>query len=233
MDPVAIPKLPVEVAEAQEAARDRERAFLASVVSAVPPLIKDMEDPEVPQVFSIVRQWLKKARRIAYAALHFPIIDVNVFSQVKESVIPVTDRNSRKEVKVFVPVFAQTTWNSSIRVTNHLPMPSFPYSGELNREGVDHNMKMLHEAFGPEVYQQYEILAAPPRLPRAVAARARALEPLFDSLDLVWEAEWASAPVRDPLLIGSFLCENLHFFVDQFDMTKLERYVASEFVTKS
>lgn len=71
-----------------------------------------------------------------------------------------------------------------------------------------------------------QLTANAPSIPASVCRRINAASPEFDAMKLVWEAEWKAAPVQDPLVIG--LLGDRCFLVDQYDVTKLERYIVSE-----
>lgn len=71
-----------------------------------------------------------------------------------------------------------------------------------------------------------QLTATAPSIPESVRRRIDAASPQFDAMKLVWEAEWTADPVKDPLVIG--LLGDKCFLVDQYDVTKLERYIVSE-----
>lgn len=74
------------------------------------------------------------------------------------------------------------------------------------------------------------LTALAPPIPAGVAERILAAEGEFDCMKLVWEAEWKGDPVKDPLVIG--LLRGRCFLVDQYDATKVERYIMSEMCQK-
>lgn len=66
-----------------------------------------------------------------------------------------------------------------------------------------------------------------PAPPAAVAKGIEHIKGRFDDLTIGYEAEWAQAPVRDPLILGRIA--GTWFLLDEYDASKLERYIASEF----
>jgi hypothetical protein len=75
-------------------------------------------------------------------------------------------------------------------------------------------------------WQDAKLRARMPHIPKDVQRRIAEAQPCFDHMSIVWEAEWSNAPVVDPLILGHVMGK--HFLVDQYDVTKLERYVSSE-----
>jgi hypothetical protein len=78
--------------------------------------------------------------------------------------------------------------------------------------------------------ERFEVSAKAPVVPRSVLNKVNRVKGRFREVMLVWEAEWEPAPVRDPLVIG--VIYDKAFLLDQYDTTKLERYIVSEFTTR-
>jgi hypothetical protein len=98
------------------------------------------------------------------------------------------------------------------------------FNQDLQRENRDAlQAKDLHRS---GEWTAGRISAAVPTIPKDVDRRIDEARQCFDHMSLVWEAEWSSKPVEDPLVIGHVLDQ--HFLVDQYDVTKLERYISSE-----
>jgi hypothetical protein len=71
------------------------------------------------------------------------------------------------------------------------------------------------------------LAARVPVIPNDVQRRTEEARPIFGSqISVVWEAEWGLRPIEDPLIVGHVF--NKHFLIDQYDVTKLERYISSE-----
>lgn len=75
---------------------------------------------------------------------------------------------------------------------------------------------------------EIRLQAKAPAVPASIREQVAGVAEDFDSLALVYEAEWEVHQVApDPLVIGTTAGHN--FLVAQFDLTKMESYIASEF----
>lgn len=98
------------------------------------------------------------------------------------------------------------------------------FSAELQRANCA--ALMAKELNRSQEWTAGKLFAATPTIPKDVQRRIEEARPCFDRISIVWEAQWSNAPVEDPLIIGHIL--DKHFLVDQYDVTKLERYISSE-----
>jgi hypothetical protein len=70
-----------------------------------------------------------------------------------------------------------------------------------------------------------------PAIPGAILKNLEKVSGRFERTEIIWEAQWSAyAEVKDPLIIGTIGMTS--FLIDQFDATKLERYVMGEFCRK-
>jgi hypothetical protein len=182
---------------------------------------------------------IRSAVNYAWAMRTLPSFDVQCLSRLKEQEIEFEDRSSSRIVKrtLFVPAFAWMSWQGRGSRGMEIMIGS---RGEFGASYHFSNGRSI--VFDADIFVRkneaiigiggggIRLTARAPEVPASVQRRVGAVEGRFDSVNLVWEAEWTPRPLADPLVIGSIFGQ--HFLIDQYDVTKLERYIASEFCTK-
>lgn len=169
-----------------------------------------------------------------WALRTLPVIDLSFLSAVEDRDATIRDRRSNGlvTIKVTMPVFAVLPWSGAGGTSEMRGSTTHFYIG-------DDTIALKRPCFGildsgnREVSWEMGIewRARCPNPPPSVADRVNAVKGLFDFVTIAWEAEWVPTPVKDPLVIGTVLGK--HFLIDEYDMTKRERYVRSEFTRKA
>jgi hypothetical protein len=227
--------------------KTRELAYLEKVEATLGAFSAEEENlPNSPPILR-VHVGIAAALRLTRALRLFPLMDPIAFDAVREDELemPLVNRGESVAVKLFVPKFAgcrlinmgtllggdhtQSFRQSPTNIVN--PVNGcllFQHSQENGRRlgVVQHGL-----ASGRTIDVHTNLESTAPRVPMDVSRRVLG-KPImvFDHLKLIWEADWKVAPMRDPLVIG--VVGEFYFLVDQWDATKLERYVMAEFVKK-
>jgi len=190
----------------------------------------------------IVSSWMtsssflvKKIASLFWAIRTFPQFDRSAINKWERRAIPIKFNGKKSTFNLWVPVFGSCTVGSSeassisIRPVHgqfsqwgHLiPMISFEYLSE-NREELENLNGRAEEV---------ELRAKCPGLPSDVSRRLTEVgADRFEHLSIVFEAQWTGELIKDPLVIGTIFDHD--FLIDQYDVTKLERYIVSEFCQK-
>ena len=91
------------------------------------------------------------------------------------------------------------------------------------------NQEEMADLKGQE--HQIELRARCPGTPSDVRRRLSEIGvDRFSNVSVVFEAQWDGELIKDPLVIGT-ICD-VDFLLDQYDVTKLKRYIVSEFCQK-
>lgn len=176
---------------------------------------------------------VQKARNLAWATLTYPVVDLQAFSRLRLFSFKDAPTNSGRPFTgdIYLPHFAWKGWgkshgryNVALSESWHLPMEQFPGGPRIyfDQRVLEHNRK--YEG----VY--LEVVTSEPSVPSSVEENVRGVRDRFDDVALVWEAEWVAAPLADPLIVG--VLEGKAFLVDQYDVTKLERYIVGEYAAR-
>lgn len=182
---------------------------------------------------------LAAIRNLAWAFRTFPQFDLNALSITREMEVEVSSGYGHQETKskrkLMLPVFAVNEYCglSSGRIggvrlyvskTGHVEQSIGDRRISYSEESANYNRLAMHEV------DSAVLNANQPIAPLAVRNRVADISSRFSRLHLAWETSWNDVPKPDPLVIGEI---DGHFFlVDQFDTTKLEGYVVSEFSVK-
>jgi hypothetical protein len=183
---------------------------------------------------------LRMVVNYAWAMRTFPSFDIQCLSRLKEQEVEYVNRHENRIMKrtLFVPAFAWKPWQG------HGSSGSDITVGDSGGGwgGAFHFATGRNIVFDLDIFIRkneaiigigvggVRLTARPPEVPASVQRRVGAVADRFEDVNLVWEAEWQPRPLGDPLVIGSIFGQ--HFLIDQYDVTKLERYIASEFCTK-
>lgn len=192
-----------------------------------------LDSPPIAQV----RKDLKRAHDLSWALQVFPLFDpacllrmvIQHFTELRPSF---GGTGPAYTGGLWVPAFAS--------------VPVSGYRTHLERDATERDARLCehHIGYYPEKAldqnraalrkisqaHDFRIRADAPRIPASVMERVEPVRPRFEAVDLVFEAEWAPSPVKDPLVIGRIT--GVFFLIDQFDLTKMERYISSEFCSK-
>jgi hypothetical protein len=188
-----------------------------------------LDDGPAGQIY----EQLNRAHNLAWALQLFPLFDPACLSRMHVQAFPELRArwNGDKTYSggLWVPVFAAVPFGrhpTSIRrgpADSRLALCGLTV-GQYPDKAIDDNRRALKEPQG------YEIEARSPEVPESVLSRVNPVRDRFECVELVFEAEWAPAEVKDPLVVGRIA--RSFFLIDQFDVTKLERYISSEFCQK-
>ena len=232
-------KTKAEVTAAADLARNRE--YLEAVEAAMAE-VERLGEKFAPFNEDTVRvaERVIHARQMASAYLRFPVFDVRCLSRMKEVEIEF-NINAVKNPRAIlnVPAFAWLNmfhagiveWSpvsdQLMRLAGDTYISFEPPLIEKNRRSLAPIEAVIRQSgWGSD-----RLRATSPTIPKAVEEKARRLVNDFEDLLLVWDAEWTPAPLKDPLVLGRI--GKVFFLLDQYDVTKLERYVASEMCRKS
>lgn len=203
-------------------------AALAAASARVPP---DLPDGLAPLLRSVTR-----SHDLAWALATFPLFDPAALTRMRKQEFPLR-RNSGEgekigDVALWVPAFALSGFPPGVDAFDPMNGVSGLYGVEYPEDALKENRalreRVTHER--PTEYVSFpNVHAAAPAIPATIARRVGAIAPRFDRVATAWEAQWEGAAVaaKDPLVLGGI--GDLWFLLDQFDLTKLERYIASEF----
>jgi hypothetical protein len=174
-----------------------------------------------------------KLRGLIMALRRYPRFDPACLSAMKPFVYTERVGSENKSVPVMVPTFGVVQIDFSRGEANfNLNKTGNTYSigrntVAFNSQLENQNSNIMREArLGQGQWNGGTLSARVPNIPTDVRSRIDDARPCFETMHIVWEAEWSNAPVVDPLIIGE-ACDYL-FLVDKYDVTKLERYISSE-----
>lgn len=188
---------------------------------------------------------IRQAVNLAWAARTFPIFDMRALARLKEQEVVI----GRYAVKLFLPAFAGCSFpvrysgGMDINFTNCLPYATdsigVSYDRSIFNDANRDRLIVLDASIAKvnpgaderRTLQSFALRAKAPEVPASVTSRVGKVEGRFDVVSLIWEAEWQPRPIADPLIIGRIFGH--WFLIDQYDETKLERYIVSEFSTKA
>lgn len=220
-------------------------SYLDTVESRVGDLLKEVPEGTIRETpVDILIRPLKRVKNLAHAYRTYPMFDILCLSQMTEREVEVWEGREKvsgsenKKLKLFLPTFA---WGSigygsvdrSMRI--RLPLYHECFGGSLGVSFPDNLRTENEQRLGPLGYnnsaQRQGFEAVMPAIPDSVNRNIDRAREYFDTVMLVWEAQWTPAPVADPLVVG--VVHDICFLVDQYDVTAKERYIASEFVRKA
>lgn len=237
----------------QEAVIQESRSFIGLSEEALLSLMA--QSPAAPtedarEVLALVRA----AARLAHAYQSYPVFDWGCLSLMREDArlhlfVPkfaFADLKAASELRqVWSPKSDRAPFHAGRAVyyppeligrnaealdrPHAPPADSFTVSRKvpvLTSEQALAELRALRRRLEMGPINRTQLTAIAPSIPASVRRRIDAASPEFDAMKLVWEAEWTADPVKDPLVIG--LLGDRCFLVDQYDVTKLERYIVSE-----
>lgn len=180
---------------------------------------------------------IRQAMNFAWAMRTFPLFDVACLSRLREFEFEKFPCRSGAMFtgKLYLPYFAWTDFGQdqtpfyslSGYSGSALPMGRFSSCISIN---FPFEIVRKNEGRIPSGHAM-ELMARAPVVPESVKRKVSGVKDRFDAVNLVWEAEWEPAPVKDPLVVG--VIYDRAFLLDQFDVTKLERYIISEFTGRT
>lgn len=221
--------------------------YLAQIEKGAGSLRKLLPEDAPPQVLRAIR----RVERLTRVLQKYPVIDLAYLKRLREytfrfdqkpdhpvdgevvkQVLIERDRYAY-DVLLRLPHFAVADLDSFRAGGGRLTIPAFSINSlrvggsyscgwrnsETNLNAVPRGTRQEQQGFETAV----------PDIPASVQKTIEKAVPDFDSLHMTFEAEWKRSPLKDPLIIG--VLGNQSFLVDQFDATKLERYIVSEHVT--
>lgn len=192
--------------------------------------------PHLPDVDLIARadKQLRRVYSYLWALRSLPIMDISFLSAIEDREATITDRRTGKPVtiKTAMPVFAVLPWSMAGGSSEMRGATSGLCVGNDHLSYKRTCFEILGE-FGRDLSFDIGVQwsARCPIPPPSVVDRVESVKDRFDFVTIAWEAEWVPTPVKDPLVIGTVL--DRHFLIDEYDLTKRERYVRSEFTRKA
>lgn len=190
-----------------------------------------------PQEIQELTAMISNAQSLAWALRRFPVFDLSCLKMMRKEKalkVQVQEWNGNKldfEVDLWVPVFAMGNVGShgSITIQNWNPMSS-DYRGQMLETHIqEENRKELQAKVKNS--GQFMLVAHAPPVPGGILKKLDLISGRFQETSMIWEAQWSAfARVEDPLIVGRI--GSVTFLLDQFDATKLERYVVGEFCKK-
>jgi hypothetical protein len=181
----------------------------------------------------------RKIARIAWAFQRFPILDVKILSRLRRQTFQIDGRDgTKRQTEFYVP---ELFWCSNYQVGHALSWHVGCYakyggSGEhCAHLGCDIQVKydesaIEHNRQASDGRDWLAINTSTPPVPIDVERRISKLGQNFDEVKIIFEAAWEPIIKPDPLVVG--IIGKHCFIIDHFDVSKLERYVLAEFVTK-
>jgi hypothetical protein len=179
---------------------------------------------------------IKKTAHLLSAIRSFPLFDRTAINKWERRSIPVRLDGKKRTYNLWVPVFGTCSVNHgegfsiSLRPTQGQHMNWGHFCPMMSYEYQNENREEMSDFRGME--NQVELRAKCPGTPADVIRRLDeiAVSHQFDNVSVVFEAQWAGEIIKDPLVIGTLL--DVDFLLDQYDVTKMERYIVSEFCQK-
>ncbi len=191
-----------------------------------------------PQEIAELEAQIFKAANLAWALRTFPIFDTSCLRMMrKEKGLKVQlqgrwggDAQLDLELDLWVPVFAMGPLGHGVSSRTMFTPTYDNYCGHvIEKEMVSDNQREIQTKVknGTTV----TLHAQCPAIPGAILKNLDKVSGRFERTEIIWEAKWSAyAEVDDPLIIGTIGATS--FLIDQFDATKLERYVMGEFCRK-
>lgn len=181
---------------------------------------------------------ISKAANLAWALRRFPVFDTSCLKRMrKEKGLKVIQKNqwgptpeTVYELDIWVPVFGFATLPQGSSVASCQWSPT---SHEYMAIPIDESMttENRREVESKTKGAQPMLETKCPPVPGAITRKVEKVSHRFERTSIVWEAQWSAyQEIKDPLILGHI--GNIIFLLDQFDATKLERYVMSEFCTR-
>jgi hypothetical protein len=169
-------------------------------------------------------------RKLVMALRRYPKFDVRCLARLRQEDV---DINGTK-AKIHVPAFGISEYHGSSHDAEFYP--AHPNLGNHSIPVIlDHDLLAkdrveLERISRSQNTSGFRLRSACPAVPVDVQSRVRDAAACFSRTFVAWEASWEPAPPKDPLIIGEVLGH--YFLIDQYDASKLERYVSSEMTTR-
>lgn len=231
--------------EAKETSTKEYAEFVAKADESLSALLKQIPAGHMdvygyhsrPREISELEILVSKARNLAWALRTFPIFDPSCLRMMrKEKGLKVHIKGAWSgdpaldiQLDIWVPVFASGPVSTQDIVrASFVPTIDSHAGYAIDRMMVEENQREIHAKFKNG---SITLHATCPSVPAVIIQNLNRLAGRFERTEIVWEAQWSAyAEVKDPLIIG--IIGNTSFLIDQFDATKLERYVMSEFCAR-
>lgn len=217
-----------DVAQKIQAATSKEAAveYLALVERSTVQLA-DQAPKSFSEDYNAMVKALRELSRFAWALGKFPVFDPSVLNQKKE--LPVTARienGAQVKLNLVLPVFQRDRWSEG---SIHRTIEWWPSSSDDRMSVAEQISKYnVSRQDAIQMSQRIRCETVCPAPPKGVRERVASVQDKFDRVDIAWEAEYrAELRIQDPLVIG--VIGRTEFLIDEYDASKLERYIASEF----
>lgn len=211
-----------------------------SAVTAALELGKEGLRASTREIVDAIIAGTDRVTRLAAAFRRFPMFDTSVVSRMIPKTLTFRRGGQKAEIEMVLPAFGYGRINNIGSTPQDIRYRFNEYGGPqiqdhfgyhlLNwtNEVIQNNLDAL-KSLGS--VGQADIVTKCPAIPADVKRRVQdaADEFKFDSLAAVWEAEYTVSAPKDPLIIGRL--SGYDFLVDQYDPSKMERYITAEFST--
>lgn len=219
-----------KVLESLPVPKDLKHEGIHTKEKIVGPAPKDLGDEGV-----YVRGEIARIQNLCWAYRKFPVFDTSCMSRMKKQMFLNLQPEpfSKPKTKGFtgdlsVPVFAIDFYPGSPMSWDFVGPYHSARNVSLPSNLVNKNQEIIQKHVGRRYNSSpFKIQTNPPEIPSNVQKNVEKIRNRFDCIALVWEAEWVPTQVRDPLVIGRL--HGHYFLLDQFDLTKMDRYIVSEF----
>ena len=180
---------------------------------------------------------ISNAQSLAWALRRFPVFDLSCLKMMRKEKalkVQVQEWNGTKldfELDLWVPVFAMIpVGGHGTSMTQTWSPMSSEYRGHMLEMHIqEENRKEIQAKVKNNT--QVTLAAHAPPVPGGILKKLNLISRRFNETSMIWEAQWSAyARVEDPLIVGRI--GGVTFLLDQFDATKLERYVVGEFCKK-
>ena len=215
----------------------RADGILDALTKEFPGRSTDFSHRSVPIEIYELTGMISKAANLAWALRRFPVFDTSCLKMMrKEKGLKVFQKQSWDQEKVYeldiwVPVFGFSSLPSSGSVAAVSWSPTnYDYMGISIDEAIKaENRREVDSKVTRGATLTLETKCPP--VPGGITRKVDKLSHRFERTSIVWEAQWSAyQEIKDPLILGHI--GNLVFLLDQFDASKLERYVMGEFCTR-
>jgi len=234
----------IEQAAAEESRS--QAAFVTKADEVLSALAKDFPSQAAPygyrstpiEINELTNQ-ISRAANLAWALRRFAVFDTSCLKMMrKEKALKVytrpqfgPDAEKTYELDIWVPVFGFSSLPGHGDVARVQWQPTnYDYMGHPLDEAVKaENRRELDSKMTRGATLTLETKCPP--VPGGITRKVDQLSHRFERTSIVWEAQWSAyQEIKDPLILGHI--GNLVFLLDQFDASKLERYVMGEFCTR-
>lgn len=204
----------------------RAQSYLLTIEQDIVALLaaRPMDMPAGQELLGLVERRLNQIVNYSWALRTFPLFDPLCLSRMQKEKITVDGAS----YDLWVPTFVADDGRHDVEwwpTAYDRKVPGFWYpSVYLDDNKMQENQRLRTQN------SRLMLRTRAPHLPASVTRRVNRVREKFDAVFTVFEAEWKPRVIKDPLVIGRVM--DCDFVIDEFDLTKLERYIAAEYCQK-